>query len=174
MQFNYEYTIQECALNLGLALLATSPNGICAIFFGDDAEVLTNDLQNRFPQMQFTKTNHTLTPIIKKLNDLIQTSVSKFDLPLDLKGTPFQQRVWKALTKIPAGKTATYTDIAQQIDTSTAVRAVANACGANPLAIIIPCHRVIRSDGNLSGYRWGIERKRILLNRELSKNINSG
>jgi AraC family transcriptional regulator of adaptative response/methylated-DNA-[protein]-cysteine methyltransferase len=136
------FAIGQCSL--GAILVARSERGVCAILLGDDPQALARELQDRFPKAQ----------LIGR------------DLPLDVRGTAFQQRVWQALRDIPPGRTLSYAEVAERIGAPTAVRAVAQACGANALAVAIPCHRVVRSDGSMSGYRWGVERKRSLLERE--------
>lgn len=149
---------------LGIVLVATSATGICAILLGEDAATLRKDLAHRFPNSTLTQDNqHTHMTNVQRL---IEAPHQSIDLPLDVRGTPFQRKVWQALRNIPAGETASYTDIAKQVGDPAAVRAVAQACAANSIAIAIPCHRVVRSDGALSGYRWGVERKRSLLQRE--------
>jgi AraC family transcriptional regulator of adaptative response/methylated-DNA-[protein]-cysteine methyltransferase len=124
------------------------------------------DLQDQFPKANLIGDDGNYEDMVAKVIGLIETPSVGLDLPLDIRGTAFQQRVWKALQQIPAGSTASYADIAKSIGMPKAVRAVAQACGANSLAVAIPCHRVIRNDGELSGYRWGVERKRALLDRE--------
>jgi len=151
---------------LGRVLVASTDNGLCAILLGDSPQVVTRELRERFPDAQLTQDAARLARSLPQVIDLVEGNRSALDLPLDPAGTDFQQRVWRALRKIPAGATASYTDIARRIDAPTAFRAVAQACGANPLALVIPCHRVVRSDGALSGYRWGVARKRTLLERE--------
>jgi AraC family transcriptional regulator of adaptative response/methylated-DNA-[protein]-cysteine methyltransferase len=151
---------------LGSILVAQSNKGVCSILIGDDPEALVRNLQDQFPKANLIGDEAGYQDLVAKVVGLIEKPELGFDLPLDIRGTAFQQRVWKALQRIPPGSTATYTDIAKQIGMPKAVRAVAQACGANALAVAIPCHRVIRNDGSLSGYRWGIERKRILLDRE--------
>jgi AraC family transcriptional regulator, regulatory protein of adaptative response / methylated-DNA-[protein]-cysteine methyltransferase len=133
---------------------------------GDDTIGLRAELQNRFPNAQLCSTDALDEPIIAKVVRFVGMPEETFRLPLDLRGTAFQQQVWQALREIPAGSTASYADIAKKIGKPRAVRAVAGACAANPLAVVIPCHRVVRTDGGLSGYRWGISRKRALLDRE--------
>ena len=140
--------------------------GVCAILLGDDPEALVRDLQDRFPRAEFQGGDAEFERMVAQVVGLVEAPGQRLDLPLDIRGTAFQQRVWAALSAIPAGKTATYTEIARAIGQPKAVRAVAQACGANPLAVAIPCHRVVRSDGDLSGYRWGVERKRKLIERE--------
>jgi AraC family transcriptional regulator, regulatory protein of adaptative response / methylated-DNA-[protein]-cysteine methyltransferase len=150
---------------LGFVLAGSSEMGVCAILLGDEPELLVTELQRRFPTARLTEGNDDLTEIIA----LIETP-GKLALPLDIRGTAFQQRVWQALCEIPAGSTLSYTQVAGNIGSPKSVRAVAGACAANAIAIAIPCHRVVRSDGNLSGYRWGVARKRQLLDREAAPN----
>jgi AraC family transcriptional regulator of adaptative response/methylated-DNA-[protein]-cysteine methyltransferase len=133
---------------------------------GDDPLQLVRDLQDQFPKANLIGDDGDYEDMVAKIIGLIETPSVGLDLPLDIRGTAFQQRVWKALQQIPVGTTASYADIAKSIGMPKAVRAVAQACGANSLAVAIPCHRVIRNDGELSGYRWGVERKRTLLDRE--------
>ena len=133
---------------------------------GHDPQLLVRDLQDRFPKANLIGDESAYQELIAKVVGLIEKPGVGFGLPLDIRGTAFQQRVWKALQQIPLGSTATYSEIAAKIGMPKAVRAVAQACGANALAVAIPCHRVIRNDGSLSGYRWGVERKRVLLERE--------
>jgi AraC family transcriptional regulator of adaptative response/methylated-DNA-[protein]-cysteine methyltransferase len=133
---------------------------------GDDPLQLVRDLQDQFPKANLIGDDGNYEDMVAKVIRLIETPSVGLDLPLDIRGTAFQQRVWKALQQIPVGSTASYADIAKSIGMPKAVRAVAQACGANSLAVAIPCHRVIRNDGALSGYRWGVERKRALLDRE--------
>ena len=152
--------------SLGAVLVAATEKGVCAILLGDDPEALVRDLQDRFPRAELEGGDAEFERMVAQVVGLVEAPGQRLDLPLDIRGTAFQQRVWAALSAIPAGKTATYKEIAQAIGQPTAVRAVAQACGANPLAIAIPCHRVVRSDGDLSGYRWGVERKRKLIDRE--------
>jgi AraC family transcriptional regulator of adaptative response/methylated-DNA-[protein]-cysteine methyltransferase len=145
--------------------VAQSERGVCSILIGDDPARLDQDLRNRFPEANLIdgKGGEELTT---QVAGLIEKPGAGLDLPLDVRGTAFQQLVWEAVQRIPPGSTASYTDIARQIGVPGAVRAVAQACGANVLAVAIPCHRVIGNDGSLSGYRWGVERKRALLARE--------
>lgn len=158
------FAVGECSL--GSILVAKSAIGICAILLGDDPDALLRDLQDRFAQATLIGGDAGFEKVVAKVVGLVEAPALGLDLPLDVRGTAFQQRVWRALQEIPAGKTASYTEIAQRIGSPKSVRAVAQACGANPLAVAIPCHRVVRTDGALSGYRWGIERKRALLRRE--------
>jgi AraC family transcriptional regulator of adaptative response/methylated-DNA-[protein]-cysteine methyltransferase len=152
--------------SLGAVLVAATKKGVCAILLGDDPDALVRDLQDRFPRAEFEGGNPEFERMVAEVVGLVEAPAQRLDLPLDIRGTAFQQKVWAALSAIPPGKTATYKEIARAIGQPKAVRAVAQACGANPLAIAIPCHRVVRSDGDLSGYRWGVERKRKLIDRE--------
>jgi AraC family transcriptional regulator, regulatory protein of adaptative response / methylated-DNA-[protein]-cysteine methyltransferase len=152
--------------SLGAVLVAATSKGVCAILLGDDPDALVRDLQDRFPRAEFRGGDAAFERTVAEVVGLVEAPGQRLDLPLDIRGTAFQQRVWAALSAIPAGETATYTQIARAIGQPTAVRAVAQACAANPLAVAIPCHRVVRADGDLSGYRWGIERKRKLIDRE--------
>jgi AraC family transcriptional regulator, regulatory protein of adaptative response / methylated-DNA-[protein]-cysteine methyltransferase len=158
------FAVGECTL--GSILVAKSERGVCAILLGDDPNELARDLQNRFPHANLIGRNAEFESLVAKVVGFVEAPALGLDLPLDIQGTAFQQRVWQALRQIPAGATASYTDIARAIGSPKSVRAVAQACGANPLAVAIPCHRVVRLDGDLSGYRWGVERKRSLLERE--------
>lgn len=158
------FAIGECWL--GAILVAASDKGVCCILLGDDPQVLAVDLQDRFPQAQLIGGDAQFEQLIAMVVGFVATPTQGLDLPLDIRGTAFQQRVWEALREIPAGTTATYTEIAARIGQPKSVRAVAQACGANPLAVAIPCHRVVRTDGSLAGYRWGVERKSELLQRE--------
>jgi AraC family transcriptional regulator of adaptative response/methylated-DNA-[protein]-cysteine methyltransferase len=151
---------------LGLALVAKSAAGLRLVTLGDDAETLAKDLERRFRQARLTPDPDGLAADLAAVAAEIDGKGGTLDLPLDAQGTPLQQAVWTALRAIPAGTTASYVEVAKAIGRPTAARAVAQACGANPLAVITPCHRVVRADGGLSGYRWGVERKRALLCRE--------
>jgi AraC family transcriptional regulator, regulatory protein of adaptative response / methylated-DNA-[protein]-cysteine methyltransferase len=151
---------------LGAILVAQSGRGICAILIGDDPEALARDLQDRFPRATLIGGDAGFEQLVAQVVGFIEAPRLGLDLPLDVRGTAFQQRVWQALRQIPPGQTASYTEIANRIGAPKSVRAVAGACAANPLAVAIPCHRVVRSDGGLSGYRWGVERKRVLLDAE--------
>ncbi|MEO7718002.1 MAG: bifunctional DNA-binding transcriptional regulator/O6-methylguanine-DNA methyltransferase Ada [Capsulimonas sp.] len=152
--------------SLGAILVAATEKGVCAILLGDDPNTLVQDLQDRFPKAQITGGDQEFETTIAQVIGLIESPTRGLDLPLDIRGTAFQQQVWQALREITPGSTASYADIAARIGRPKAVRAVAQACAANALAVAIPCHRVVRTDGALSGYRWGVERKRALLNRE--------
>jgi AraC family transcriptional regulator, regulatory protein of adaptative response / methylated-DNA-[protein]-cysteine methyltransferase len=158
------FAIGECTL--GSILVAASERGVCAILLGDDPDALARDLQDRFPRADLIGGDRAFERLVARVVGFIEAPRLGLDLPLDVRGTAFQQRVWQALGKIPVGKTASYTEIAKRMGAPRAVRAVAQACAANPLAVAIPCHRVVRNDGALSGYRWGVARKRALLERE--------
>ena len=158
------FAIGECSL--GSILVAESERGICAILLGDDPEALARDLQDRFPKAKLVGGDPGFEQRVAQIVGFVEAPGTGLDLPLDVRGTAFQQRVWQALREIPAGETASYADVAQRIGMPRAVRAVAQACAANAIAVAIPCHRVVRNDGALSGYRWGVERKRALLERE--------
>ena len=158
------FALGECSL--GSILVASSDKGICAILLGEDPDMLLRDLQDRFPRAKLIGGDAGFEELIAKVVGFVEAPALGLDLPLDMRGTAFQQRVWQALREIPVGSTASYLDIARRIGAPKSVRAVARACGANALAVAIPCHRVVRSDGGLSGYRWGVERKRALLTRE--------
>jgi len=158
------FALGQCSL--GAILVAQSRAGVCAIFLGDAPEPLLQDLQDRFPHAVLHGADGRFEAQVARVIGMIEAPGPATDLPLDIRGTAFQLRVWQALRSIPAGSTASYTQIARLIGAPHAVRAVAGACAANPLAVAIPCHRVVRTDGALSGYRWGVERKRELLRRE--------
>lgn len=160
------FAVGQCSL--GAILVARSVRGICAISLGDDADQLVRELQDRFPKAELAGAEPDFDELVAKVVGFVEQPALGLNLPLDVRGTAFQQRVWQALQQIPPGETATYTDIAVRIGAPGAVRAVGQACGANPVAIAIPCHRVVRRDGVLSGYRWGVDRKRALLLREQS------
>jgi AraC family transcriptional regulator, regulatory protein of adaptative response / methylated-DNA-[protein]-cysteine methyltransferase len=151
---------------LGPILVASSEKGVCAILLGDDPEALVRDLQDRFPRAEFIGGDEDFERLVATVVGFLENPSSGLDLPLDIRGTAFQQRVWEALRQIPAGSTASYAEIAGRIGQPKSVRAVAQACAANNLAVAVPCHRVVKTDGALSGYRWGIERKGRLLRRE--------
>ena len=158
------FAVGQCSL--GAILVAHSGQGLCAILLGDDPDALVRDLQDRFAQAELVGGDAGYESLVARVVAFVEAPGRGLDLPLDVQGTAFQQRVWQALRSIPAGQTASYAEIAARIGAPTATRAVALACGANALAVAIPCHRVVRSDGALSGYRWGVERKRALLARE--------
>jgi AraC family transcriptional regulator of adaptative response/methylated-DNA-[protein]-cysteine methyltransferase len=158
------FAVGECSL--GSILVAASKRGVCAILMGDDPDILVRDLQDRFPRANLVGGAAKFEQCVAKVVGFVEAPRLGLDLPLDVRGTAFQKRVWQALREIPAGETVSYADIAKRIGSPKSVRAVAQACAANALAVAIPCHRVVRNDGGLSGYRWGVERKRTLLDRE--------
>jgi AraC family transcriptional regulator, regulatory protein of adaptative response / methylated-DNA-[protein]-cysteine methyltransferase len=158
------FAVGECSL--GSILVARSTKGVCAILLGDDPDALVRDLQDRFPRATLVGGDRTFEKIVAEVVGFVEAPALGLDLPLDVRGTAFQQRVWQALREIPAGTTVTYAELAERIGAPKSIRAVAQACGANALAVAIPCHRVVRRDGELSGYRWGVERKRALLEKE--------
>ena len=155
--------------SLGWAMIAASDKGVCAIFFGDEPESLHDELRARWPNTTLVGANAQFDRLADAVVAYIETPGAPAGFPLDIRGTDFQRRVWEEMRKIPAGETASYVDIARRIGAPRAMRAVGGACRANPIAIAIPCHRVVRSDGDLSGYRWSVERKIALLEREGAK-----
>jgi len=161
------FAVGECAL--GAILVACSQRGICAISLGDDPDALVRELQDRFSNARLRGGDSAFEQLVAQVVGFVEAPALGLNLPLDVRGTAFQQRVWQALRDIPAGATASYAEIAQRIGAPKAVRAVAQACGANHLAVAIPCHRIVRRDGDISGYRWGVERKLELLRREAAK-----
>lgn len=158
------FAVGQCAL--GAILVAQSARGVCAIFLGDDPAQLLNDLQDQFANAELIGADNRFEQLIAHVVGFVEQPALGLNLPLDVQGTAFQERVWQALREVPAGQRVSYTDIAERIGAPKAVRAVALACAANRIAVAIPCHRVVRRDGDLSGYRWGVERKRQLLERE--------
>jgi AraC family transcriptional regulator of adaptative response/methylated-DNA-[protein]-cysteine methyltransferase len=158
------FAIGQCSL--GDILVAQSQRGICAILLGDDADTLLRELQDQFPKAHLIGGDAAFEHLVAQVVGFVEAPSIGLNLPLDVRGTAFQERVWQALREIPPGTTVSYTQVAARIGAPKAVRAVAQACGANHLAVAIPCHRVVRRDGDISGYRWGVERKRTLLNRE--------
>ncbi len=160
------FAVGDCSL--GAILVARSERGVCAILLGDDPEALTRDLQDRFPRANLIGGDAAFEGLVATVVGFVEVPGRGLSLPLDIRGTAFQQRVWQALQHIPVGSTVTYADIANRLGLPKSMRAVGQACGANPLAVAIPCHRVVRQDGGLAGYRWGVERKRMLLEREAS------
>lgn len=161
------FAVGKCSL--GAILIASTDKGICAIALGDDAGPLVRDLENRFPKARLIGADRAFKSTLAKVIAFVERPAIGLDLPLDVRGTAFQERVWRALRKIPPGRSVTYTELAEKIGAPSAVRAVAGACAANTIAVAIPCHRVVRKGGVLSGYRWGVERKRALLAREGAK-----
>ena len=158
------FAVGECSL--GSLLVAATAKGVCCVQLGDDAETLVHQLQDRFAQAELLGGDAAFERTMAQVAALVEQPALGLDLPLDVQGTAFQQRVWQALRAIPAGETVSYAELAARLGQPTATRAVAGACAANPVAVAIPCHRVVRQDGSLSGYRWGVERKRALLLRE--------
>jgi AraC family transcriptional regulator of adaptative response/methylated-DNA-[protein]-cysteine methyltransferase len=161
------FAVGECSL--GAILVAATEKGVCAIHLGDDPERLVRELQDRFPKAELVGGDREFERLVAEVVGFVEMPAKGLDLPLDLRGTAFQERVWRALREVPAGTTTTYTEVARRIGMPRAVRAVASACAANDLAVAIPCHRVVRTDGALSGYRWGVERKRALIDRESAR-----
>ena len=151
---------------LGAILVASTERGVAAILIGNDPNALAEDLQDRFPKARLVGADQEYEALVARVVGFVEAPRLGLDLPLDVRGTAFQQRVWQALRAIPPGRAASYSDIAAAIGAPDAVRAVAGACARNPLAVAIPCHRVVRNDGALSGYAWGVDRKRALLFRE--------
>jgi O-6-methylguanine DNA methyltransferase len=159
-------TFAICESALGQVLVARSSVGVCAILIGSDAEDLKRDLGARFPESRLISNESQLDDDLSKVVQFVAAPGVGLDLALDMRGTPFQRRVWNALRTIPVGTTVTYTELARRIGEPNSVRAVAGACASNAIALAVPCHRVIRSNGALSGYRWGVARKRMLLDKE--------
>ena len=151
---------------LGTALIARSEQGLCALLLGDDAATLTLDLQQRFPSADLREDPVTLAPVVSQITAFLVAPGSRLEVPLDLRGTAFEQRVWHALQQIPAGSVETYGDVARRLGVPRSAKEVGEACAANAIAVAIPCHRVVRKDGGLAGYRWGVGRKRALLELE--------
>lgn len=158
------FAVGECSL--GSILVAQSQRGVCAILLGDDPAALVRQLEDKFPNADLIGGDGEFEALVARVVGLVEAPQLGLDLPLDIRGTAFQERVWRALRDIPVGQTVSYAELARRIGAPGSARAVAQACGANSLAVAIPCHRVVRSDGELSGYRWGVERKRVLLERE--------
>lgn len=161
------FAVGECAL--GSLLVATTAQGVCCVQLGDDAQLLVHALQDRFPRAELVGGDAGFERTLAAVAALVEHPAQGLALPLDVQGTAFQQRVWQALQAIPAGDTVSYAELARRIGQPSAARAVAGACAANPVAVAIPCHRVVRNDGGISGYRWGVERKRALLLREAAQ-----
>jgi AraC family transcriptional regulator of adaptative response/methylated-DNA-[protein]-cysteine methyltransferase len=158
------FAVGECSL--GSILVAATGRGVCAILLGGDPEALAHDLERRFARARLVGGDAGFEELVARVVGLVERPGADARLPLDVRGTAFQRRVWQALREIPAGSTRSYAEIAAAIGAPRAARGVARACAANALAVAIPCHRVVRSDGAVSGYRWGVERKRVLLARE--------
>lgn len=159
-----KFAIGKCSL--GLVLVAASAKGVCAILFGSDPVSLRGDLQRQFPRARLIEGDPSFHRVTAEVIAYVENPREDLNLPLDIRGTAFQHRVWEALRRIPPGATASYAEIAHAIGAPSAVRAVARACASNRIAVAIPCHRVVASDGSLSGYRGGVERKRALLAKE--------
>jgi AraC family transcriptional regulator, regulatory protein of adaptative response / methylated-DNA-[protein]-cysteine methyltransferase len=159
-----KFAVGECSL--GSVLVAASDKGVCAISFGDEPDALVRDLQDRFPRARLIGGDANFEKLVAEVVGFVEAPKIGLRLPLDVRGTAFQHRVWAALRDIPPGSTVSYAELAERLGEPKAVRAVAGACAANKIAVAIPCHRVVRNDGALSGYRWGVERKRILLDKE--------
>jgi AraC family transcriptional regulator of adaptative response/methylated-DNA-[protein]-cysteine methyltransferase len=157
--------------SLGAILVASSKRGVASILLGDDPAELVRNLQDRFPKACLIGADREYETLVARVVGMVEQPGVGLDLPLDVRGTAFQQRVWRALREIPAGQTVSYAEVARRIGSPKAVRAVASACAANSLAVAIPCHRVVRNDGALSGYAWGVDRKRALLDRETSRKV---
>jgi AraC family transcriptional regulator of adaptative response/methylated-DNA-[protein]-cysteine methyltransferase len=158
------FAVGECSL--GTLLVASSKKGIAAILLGGEPDKLVRELQDRFPKARLIGADREYEALVARVVGFIEAPGQGLDLPLDIRGTAFQQRVWRALQDIPVGRTVSYTELARRIGSPKAVRAVAGACAANNIAVAIPCHRVVRNDGSLSGYAWGVERKRALIAKE--------
>ncbi|VVD72330.1 Bifunctional transcriptional activator/DNA repair enzyme Ada [Pandoraea iniqua] len=165
------FAVAQCSL--GALLVAATPRGLCAISLGDDPETLVRELQDRFPKAELTGADAEFERWVAQVVGFVESPRLGLSLPLDVRGTAFQQRVWQALRDVPAGKVASYSEIAERIGAPRAVRAVAQACASNTLAVAIPCHRIVRHDGGLSGYRWGVERKRALLAHEQAEMVGA-
>ncbi len=159
-------TIEPSILDLGSILVASSTKGVAAILLGDDPDALARDLQDRFPKAKLIGADADYEAVVAKVVGPVEAPQVGPDLPLDVRGTAFRHRVWQALRAVPLGETRSYAEVAERIGLPSATRAVAGACAANTLAVVIPCHRVVRTDGALSGYAWGVERKRAILDRE--------
>ena len=155
--------------SLGAILVASSTKGVASILLGDDPDALVRNLQDRFPDARLIGADRDYENLVARVVGFVEAPGSALNLPIDVRGTALQRRVWQALQAIPVGKKVTYAEVARRIGSPKAVRAVAGACAANNLAVAIPCHRVVRTDGSLSGYAWGVERKRLLLDREASQ-----
>ena len=158
------FTIADSSL--GKVLVAATDKGLCALFLDNSAAALRRELRARFPKATIAAGSAAFAKTVRQVVAIVEQPSRVATLPLDVRGTAFQQRVWEALRQIPAGETVSYAELARRIGAPKAVRAVGTACGANPVSVIIPCHRVVSTDGKLTGYRWGVERKRALLTRE--------
>lgn len=154
------------ATELGKLLVATTPRGVCAVRFGESEAALLRELKHDFEAAEIHRDDQGLEPMANQIRQLLGGSNAAVNIPLDLRGTAFQQMVWKELRRIPSGETRSYTEVAKTIGRPRAVRAVANACASNPVALVVPCHRVVQKNGSLAGYRWGVKRKKSLLEKE--------
>ena len=161
------FAVGQCSL--GAILVAASERGVCEISLGDDPAALTHELEGRFPQAELAGGDEDFEKVVATVIGLVERPLEGIELPLDVQGTAFQQRVWQLLRDIPCGQTISYAELAQRLGKPNAVRAVASACAANKIALAIPCHRVVRTDGSPSGYRWGVERKEELQKRESAR-----
>ena len=161
---NISYTIADCAL--GRVLVAGTQRGISAVYLGDNDSDLAAELQKEYPRAEIQTIPENKSQWVRAIVAHLDQSKSVMDLPTDVAGTAFQRRVWQALREIPLGDTRTYSDVARAIGQPSAIRAVGHACATNPASIVVPCHRVIRTDGSLGGYRWGLHRKKTLLEKE--------
>lgn len=159
-----QFTVADSPL--GTMLVAATERGLCAVSFGEDAGILERDLRDEFHAAELRRDDAALREFVASIVDGLTAQTTLFDLPLDIRGTAFQQKVWKALRAIPAGETRSYSEIAKSVGDPSASRAVARACASNPVAVVIPCHRVVRGNGDLAGYRWGVKRKEQLLRGE--------
>lgn len=164
--WNEEIRYATARTALGSVLVARSSNGVRAILVGDDAATLADDLQARMPKAKLEAGDDQCSYMAATVAEHVEDPSVPLDFTLDAQGTDFQKRVWKALRAIPAGMTVSYSELARQVGAPESVRGVASACGANPIALAVPCHRVVAKDGSLGGYRWGVERKRALLEKE--------
>jgi AraC family transcriptional regulator of adaptative response/methylated-DNA-[protein]-cysteine methyltransferase len=159
--------------SLGAILVASSEKGVVSILIGDDPDALVRELQDRFAKADLIGADSEYEALVARVVGFVESPALGLDLPLDVRGTAFQQRVWQTLKEIPVGQTASYSEIARKIGSPKSVRAVAGACAHNSIAVAIPCHRVVRNDGELSGYRWGVDRKRALITREMRSGVGT-
>jgi AraC family transcriptional regulator of adaptative response/methylated-DNA-[protein]-cysteine methyltransferase len=166
MNMSERFTYTVASSRLGRVLVAYSGTGVCAIMIDDDAESMLGELTGRFPRVNIVEDETALADVAAGVVRAIENPASRFEAAIDVRGTPFQKRVWGALRRIPAGRTASYADIARRLGVPGAARAVGAACAANPLAVVVPCHRVVGSGGDLCGYYWGLARKKALLKAE--------
>lgn len=160
-----EYTIAKSPL--GKVLVAATERGVSAVYLGDTENKLVAELREEYPRAEISSARNNAQRWVREIVQRIKGMPAQGELPLDLRATAFQRRVWQELQRIPRGTTRSYSQVARALGRPNAVRAVARACATNPVSVVVPCHRVVRADGNLAGYRWGLERKRALLNQEL-------